>query len=94
MERAQNISTTTNAVINDMARFVQVIGSDPELLKWFQNLERKTPIQRNNDILLMAEKMASQARCRDLATPLALLSDMRIFDASSQAIRERGYIQN
>jgi hypothetical protein len=92
MEKKDNISA--NAVIDNLARFIQVIGGDPELLKWFHSLERQTPIQRNNEILLMAEKMASQASYRDLATSLGLLSHQRIFDGLSQALRECGYIHD
>ena len=93
MDKNDNTSPTTNAVIDDMARFVQVIGSDPELLKWFQTLEQRTPIQRNNEILLMAEKMAPQIRYRDLAASLALLSHSEIFDALSQTLRDFAHIQ-
>jgi hypothetical protein len=90
MKQADNISADTNAVMDDLARFIQIIGSDPELLQWFRSLERQTVIQRDNEILLMAEKMASQARYRDLAASFALLSHSEIYDALSQTLRERG----
>jgi hypothetical protein len=82
------VSAATNEVIDDLARFVQIIRSDPELLKWFQSLEQRTSLQRNNEIVLMAEKMASQTRYRDLATSLALLSHNEIFEALSQTLRD------
>lgn len=94
MQKSDNISAGTNAVIDDLARFVQVIGADPELLRWFQSLERQTPIQRNNEILLMAEKMASKARYRDLAESLGLLCHAEIFDAVSQILRACGHVHD
>jgi len=94
MDRIANTPADVDATLDNLARFVQVIGDDPELLQWFRDLERQTTIQRNNEILLMAEKIRSQNKYRDLSASVALLSHTRIFDALSQTLRECGYIRD
>jgi len=93
MHETDNTPENVEAALDNLARFVQVIGNDPELLQWFRDLERQTTTQRNNEILVMAEKIRSQKKYSDLSASLALLSHTMVFDALSQTLRECGYIQ-
>ena len=93
MNETDNTPDNVEAALENLARFVQVIGNDPELLQWFRNLEGQTTTQRNNEILIMAEKIRSQNQYRDLSASLALLSHPIVFDGLSQTLRECGYIQ-
>ncbi len=81
-----------DSALDTLARFVQVIGRDSTLRQPFCALASLSPVQRSNEILLMAAQMAAEGRDPELAAAFRLFSDPRVFEAGMAALRECGYI--
>ena len=79
--------------LEDLARFVQVIGSDLSLREWFVGLCRLPSLQRQSDIYAMVEQMKKQGEDPDLIALFALLSEESVFEAACAALRESGYME-
>lgn len=77
--------------LDNLARFVQVIGRDPRLIEWFHSLENMEPARRGHEILLMAERIGHECNDPGLIASFKLLADRAVFDAARVALRnERG----
>lgn len=74
---------------DDLSALVLAIHEDPELSRWFAGLLQLTPTQRRYEILRMREQLLATepGENRDLAIPLALLADDRVFGAAEVALR-------
>jgi hypothetical protein len=79
---------TIDSIIDDLARFILVMRSDHQLQYWFRDLEKKPLLQRHNDIQTLARQLAAENRDADLVASFKLLSNSRVFDAVSLALRE------
>ena len=82
-----------DAALDDLSRFLQVIGSDTTLKKLFCQLAALSPVQRQNEIHLMAERMDAANKDRELVRVFTLFADARVFEAAMAALRECGYIK-
>jgi hypothetical protein len=80
-----------DSALDSLARFVQVIGSDSVLRRRFFWLATLSPIQRSNEIHIMAEQMAAERKDQDLAAAFRLFADPRVFEAGMVALRQGGY---
>ena len=78
--------TSPDAILDNLVRFVQVIGRDPKLLEWFRSLENKSPAQRSVEILAMGERIAREQKDPDLAASFKLLAEPTVFDALRAAL--------
>src|SRR5687768_912739 len=78
--------TSPHAILDNLVRFVQVIGRDPKLLEWFRSLENKSPAQRSIEILAMEERIAREQKDPDLAASFKLLAEPTVFDALRAAL--------
>jgi hypothetical protein len=86
------MAPNTNTALDTLARMVQIVGRDPDLLRWFRELARKPADQRRNDIYLAAERMRAEGKDQELVTCFRLLADPRVFEAARVALRECGYL--
>lgn len=82
-----------DSALDDLARFVQVIGSDGALRQRFCQLAALSPIQRSNQIHIMAEQMAAEHKDPELLAVFRLFADPRVFEAGMVALREAGYVE-
>jgi hypothetical protein len=77
-----------------LARIIVVIGSDKVLRERFCQLAALSPVQRSNQIHIMAEQMAAERRDQDLVAAFRLFADPRVFEAGMVSLREGGYIKD
>lgn len=83
-------SIDADLALDNLARFVQVIQRDPRLTEWFRGLENMQPARRGHEILLMAERIASECKDPGLSASFKLLADQAVFDAARVALRNAG----
>ena len=83
-----------DSVLESLARFVQVIGRDAALRQRFCALANLSPIQRSNEIHIMAEQMAAGRKDPELVALFRLFAEARVFEAGMVALRECGYIED
>jgi hypothetical protein len=83
-----------DSALDSLARLVQVIGSDSVLRQRFCRLATLSPIQRSNEIHLMAEQMAADRKDQDLIVAFRLFADPRVFEAGMVALREGDYVKD
>ncbi len=79
--------------MDSLARFVLVIGEDSTLRQRFCQLAGLSPVQRSNEVHMMAEQMAAERKDPDLVSIFRLFADPRVFEAGMVALRESGYIE-
>jgi hypothetical protein len=79
--------------LDELARFVQVIGKDTALRQRFCKLASLSPIQRANEIHIMAEQMTADHKDPELVALFRLFRDGRVFEAAMLALRECGYMK-
>ena len=89
-----HMKTDANSVLESLARFVQVIGRDDTLRERFCGLANLSPVQRANEIHIMAEQMTAERKDPELVALFRLFADARVFDAALVALRECGYIKD
>ena len=87
------MKTDANSVLESLARFVQVIGGDTNLRQRFCGLANLFPVQRANEIHIMAEQMTAERKDPELVALFRLFADARVFEAGMVALRECGYIE-
>ncbi len=80
--------------LDSLARFVQVIGRDRALRQRFCQLASLSPIQRSNEIYILAAQMTAEHKDPDLVAIFKLFADARVFEAGIAALRECGYIKD
>ncbi len=83
-----------DSALDDLARFVQVIGRDNGLRQRFCSLAGLSPTQRSNRIRIMAAKMTAEHKDPELVAVFRLFADTRVFEAGMVALRECGYIKD
>jgi hypothetical protein len=88
------IEPDADSALDSLARFVSVIGSDRVLRRRFCRLATLSPIQRSNEVHIMAEQMAAEHKDHDLVAAFRLFADPRIFEAGMVALRDGGYIND
>jgi len=81
-------------VLEKLARFVEVIGRDRALRERFGELACLSPIQRANEIHILAERMAAEGKDPELVKLFRLFADPRVFQAGMHALRACGYVAN
>ncbi len=79
--------------MDSLARFVLVIGKDSALRQRFCQLAGLSPVQRSNEVHMMAEQMAAERKDPDLVSIFRLFADPRVFEAGMAALRESGYLE-
>ena len=82
----------TESFLDDLTRFVQVIGKDEALRLLFVRLAKLSPTERSNEVHLMAEEMAKEGKAADLIAIFRTFADERVFSAAMVALRDRGYL--
>jgi hypothetical protein len=82
------MNTDADAALDALARFVQVIGRDPVLRQRFQRLAELSPVQRANEIHIMAEQMAAEHKDPEVVRLFRLFGDARVFEAAVLALRQ------
>ena len=80
-----------NSSLDTLARLVQVVGRDPELRRWFAELQQKPEGARAKEIYVMAERMRAEGKDEELTAVFRLLADARVFKAAAVALEESGY---
>ncbi len=88
------MNTDAESAIEALTRFVQVIGRDAVLCRRFQRLAGLSPVQRANEIHIMAEQMAAAHKDPELVRFFRLFADQRVFAAALKALREGGYTED
>jgi hypothetical protein len=88
------MKTNVDSALDGLARFVQVIGKDTALRQRFCQLASLSPIQRANEIHIMAEQMAAEHKDPELVALFRLFADARVFEAAMLALRECGYVKD
>jgi hypothetical protein len=88
------MKTDTDSAFEGLARLVQVIGNDTAIRQRFCRLASLTPVQRSNEIHIMAEQMAAEGKDPELVALFRLFADARIFEAAMVAMRESGYLED
>lgn len=82
-----------DSALDNLTRFVQVIGSDSALRQRFSQLANLSPAQRANEIHIMAEQIAAEHKDPELVAIFRLFADARVFEAAVVALRECGYME-
>jgi len=82
-----------DAALDDLARFVQVIGRDKSLQERFCRLAALSPVQRSNEVHVMAEQMNAENKDQELVSVFRLFADTRVFEAVMVALRDCCYIR-
>jgi hypothetical protein len=77
-----------DSALDSLARFVQVIGRDGALRQRFCHLAGLSPIQRFNEIHIMAAQMRAESKDPELVAVFRLFADARVFEAGMLALRE------
>ena len=88
------MKTDPDSAIEELARFVQVIGRDAELRRRFYRLADLSPVERSNEIHLMAEQMTAERRNPELVAVFRLFADGRVFETAMVALQECGYLKD
>jgi hypothetical protein len=88
------MKTDADSALEGLARFVQVIGRDDALLQRFCRLAALSPVQRSNEIHIMAAQMTAERQDSELVALFGLFADPRVFEAAMTALRECGYIKH
>jgi hypothetical protein len=88
------MNTDSDSALEGLARLVQVIGKDTALRQRFCRLAGLTPVQRANEIHIMAEQMAAEQKDPELVALFRLFADARVFEAAMMAMRECGYLED
>ena len=83
-----------DSTLDSLARFVQVVGSDDALRQRFCRLASLSPVQRSNEIHIMAEQMNAEGKDSELVSLFRLFGDSRVFEAAMVALRECEYIRD
>jgi hypothetical protein len=81
-----------DSALDDLVRFVQVIGSDSALRQRFCQLASLSPVQRSIEIHIIAAQMMAERKDPELVDVFRLFADARVFEAGMVALRECGYI--
>ncbi len=81
-----------DSALECLARFVQVIGRDEVLKQRFVRLTSLSPVQRSNEVHIMAEQMTAERKDPELVAVFKLFADARVFEAGMVALRECGYL--
>ena len=89
-----DMKTDADSPLDSLARFVQVVGSDAALRQRFCRLASLSPVQRSNEIHIMAERMDAERKDSELVSMFRLFGDSRVFEAAMVALRECGYIRD
>ena len=87
------MKTDRDSPLEGLARFVQVIGRDTALVQRFCQLAKLSPVQRANEIHIMAEQMNAERKDPELVALFRLFADARVFEAAMAALRECGYVR-
>jgi hypothetical protein len=88
------MKTDADSALESLARLVQVIGRDTTLRQRFCRLANLSPVQRSNEIHIMAEQMTAERKDPELVALFRLFEDARVFEAGMTALRECGYIEH
>ena len=88
------MKTNTDSALEGLARLVQVIGKDAAIRQRFCRLAALTPVQRSNEIHIMAEQMGAECKDPELVALFRLFADARVFEAAMVAMRECGYLED
>ena len=87
------MKTNADSALETLARFVQAIGRDDALRQRFSQIAKLSPVQRSNEIHIMAEQMAAERKDPELIALFRLFADTKVFEAAMLALRECGYIK-
>jgi hypothetical protein len=87
------MKSDADITVDCLVRFIRVIGTDGALREQFCQLAELSPVQRSNQIHIMAEQMAGHRKDSELAKVFRLFGDARVFDAAMITLREGGYIR-
>ena len=71
-----------------------MIGRDDALRQRFWQLASLSPIQRSNEIHIMAEQMNAERKDPELVAVFRMFAAARVFEAAVVAMRECGYIND
>ena len=74
--------------LDNLARIVQVIQHDPQMLVWFRALARESTVARRNEIYLMVKQLNNTGEDPELAASFQLLADDKVFAAASAVLKE------
>jgi len=77
-----------------LARFVEVIGRERVLRQRFGRLASLSPVQRSNELHIMAEQMTAERQDPELVAVFRLFGDAPVFEAGMAALRECGYLRD
>jgi hypothetical protein len=87
------VKPDADSALDSLARFVEIIGNDSALRQRFCRLASFSPVQRANEIHIMAEQMAAEHKDPELVAVFRLFADARVFEAAVVALRECGHIE-
>jgi hypothetical protein len=85
------LKADAESALECLARLVSVIGKDKALRQRFGRLAGLSPVQRSNEIHVMAEQMTAERKDPELVAVFRLFADARVFEAGMAALRECGY---
>jgi len=88
------MNSNPDSALEGLSRLVQVIGGDTVIRQRFCRLAALTPVQRSNEIHIMAEQMAAERKDPELVALFRLFADARVFEAAMLAMRECGYLED
>jgi hypothetical protein len=88
------MKTDADSALEGLSRFVQVIGRDTALRQRFGRLAGLSPIQRSNEIHVMADQMTTEHKDPELVALFRLFADARVFEAAVVALRECVYVKD
>jgi hypothetical protein len=91
---SRQMNADADSALDGLARFVQVIGRDDALRQRFGRLANLSPVQRANEIHIMAEQMTAERKDPELVALFSLFADARVFEAAMAALRECGYVKD
>ncbi len=83
-----------DSALECLARCIEVIGRDEALRQRFGRLAGLSPVQRANEIHIMAEQMTAERKDAELVAVFRLFADARVFEAGTAALRECGYLRD
>ena len=82
------MAITHDAVLDNLARCVQVVKEDRRLSDWFHTLAQMSAASRRAQIYLMVEEMTANHENGDLIASFQLLADPTVFQAAQAALQE------
>ena len=88
------MNSNPDSALEGLSRLVQVIGGDTAIRQRFCRLAGLTPLQRANEIHILAEQMAVERKDPELVALFRLFADARVFEAAMVAMRECGYLED